>query len=117
MKDELAFVLEAQKFTLDRLTPGADPKDIFAHYNDFMHRGGRPMENRLYAHGQGYDMVERPLIRHDETLTIDKNMLLAVHPTYVTERTYSWICDNYLINDQGVVEPLHRFPQIITEIG
>ena len=29
MKDEFAFVLEAQKFTLDLLIPGADPADIF----------------------------------------------------------------------------------------
>ena len=116
MKDEFAFVLEAQRFTLDMLKPGADPRDIFERYNDFMKKNGRPQENRLYAHGQGYDMVERPLIRQDETMKIGKNMLFAVHPTYVTARTYSWVCDNWLINDQGEVEGLHKYPQQITEL-
>jgi Xaa-Pro aminopeptidase len=116
MKDEFAFVLEAQRFTLDMLKPGADPRDIFERYNEFMRKNGRPQENRLYAHGQGYDMVERPLIRQDETMKIGKNMLFAVHPTYVTERTYSWVCDNWLINDEGKVEGLHKYPQRITEL-
>ena len=116
MKDEFAFVLQAQKFTLELLQPGADPADIFARYNEFMRKGGRPQENRLYAHGQGYDMVERPLIRQDETLKVGPNMLFAVHPTYVTERTYSWVCDNWFVDDKGNVEALHKFPQQITEL-
>lgn len=116
MKDEFAFVLEAQRFTLDMMRPGADPAEIAARYNAFMREHKRPEEQRLYAHGQGYDMVERPLIRHDETMKIGRNMLFAVHPTYVTARTYSWVCDNWLINDAGEVEALHKFPQRITEL-
>lgn len=116
MKDEFAFVLDAQAFTLNLLEPGADPSEIFARYNEFMRKNGRPQEDRLYAHGQGYDMVERPLIRQDEKLKVTPNMLFAVHPTYVTERTYSWVCDNYLIDEKGNVDRLHRFPQQITEL-
>jgi hypothetical protein len=62
-------------------------------------------------------MVERPLIRHDETMAIRKNMNMVCHPTYVTERTYSWCCDNFLIGDSGVAEKLHKFPQKIVELG
>ena len=116
MRDEFAFVLEAQQFTLELLKPGAEPADVFERYNAFMRKNGRPEENRLYAHGQGYDMVERPLIRQDETLRIGRNMLFAVHPTYVTPGTYSWVCDNWLINDNGELEGLHKFPQRITEL-
>jgi Xaa-Pro aminopeptidase len=116
MRDEFAFVLQAQQFTLELLQPDADPADIFARYNAFMRKNGRPEETRLYAHGQGYDMVERPLIRHDETLKVGRNMLFAVHPTYVTARTYSWVCDNYLVDEHGKVEALHKFPQKITEL-
>src|SRR2546423_1233459 len=57
MKDEFAFVLEAQKFTLERLKPGASCRDIWESYNSFMKKNGRPEEKRLYCHGQGYDMV------------------------------------------------------------
>jgi Xaa-Pro aminopeptidase len=116
MKDEFAFVLEAQKFTLGLMQPGAKCSEIFAAYNAFMKKNKHPEEKRLHSHGQGYDMVERPLIRHDETMTIQKNMNMVCHPTYVTERTYSWCCDNFLIGDTGVVEKLHKFPQKIFEI-
>jgi Xaa-Pro aminopeptidase len=117
MKDEFAFVLEAQRFTLDMMKPGAKCSEIFAEYNAFMKKNGRPEEKRLHSHGQGYDMVERPLIRHDETMTIQKNMNMVCHPTYVTAGTYSWCCDNFLIGDTGVVEKLHKFPQKIFELG
>jgi Xaa-Pro aminopeptidase len=116
MKDEFAFVLEAQKFTLSLMRPGAKCSEIFAEYNAFMKRNKRPEEKRLHSHGQGYDMVERPLVRHDETMTIGKNMNMVCHPTYVTERTFSWCCDNFLIGDTGVAEKLHKFPQEIVEL-
>ena len=117
MKDEFAFVLEAQKVVLDLLRPGAACKDIFDAYNAFMRRNGRPEEKRLHCHGQGYDMVERPLIRFDETMPIQRNMNIVVHPTYVTARTFSWVCDNFLIGENGVAEKLHKFPQKIFELG
>jgi Xaa-Pro aminopeptidase len=117
MKDEFSFVLEAQRFTLNMLKPGASCKDIWEAYNQFMREKGRPEERRLHCHGQGYDMVERPLVRFDETMPIQKNIVFALHPTYVTARTYSWVCDNFLIGDNGVIEKLHRFPQKIFELG
>jgi len=116
MKDEFAFVLEAQKFMLDLLKPGASCKDIFEAYNAFMRENGRPEEKRLHCHGQGYDMVERPLVRFDEPMPIRKNMNIVVHPTYATARTFSWVCDNYLIGEEGVAEKLHAFPQKIFEL-
>jgi len=117
MKDEFAFVLEAQTFVLDRLKPGTLCKHVFESYNEFMRNNGRPEEKRLHCHGQGYDMVERPLIRFDETMAIQKNMNIVVHPTYTTARTFSWVCDNYLIGANGVAEKLHKFPQKIVELN
>ncbi|HEY8580644.1 MAG TPA: M24 family metallopeptidase [Beijerinckiaceae bacterium] len=116
MKDEFAFVLEARNHTLELLKPGASCKEIWEKHNAFMRRNGRPEEERLYCHSQGYDMVERPLVRFDETMTIEADMVLAVHPTYVTKTTYSWACDNYLVTAKGV-ERLHAFPETITELG
>jgi Xaa-Pro aminopeptidase len=117
MKDEFAFVIEAQQFTASLLKPGAACKDIWAAYNQYMREHGRPEEKRLHCHSQGYDMVERPLVRFDETMAIGRNMVLAAHPTYVTERTYSWACDNFLVGEAGGVEKLHKFPQKIVELG
>ena len=117
MKDEFAFVIQAQQFTTSLLKPGAACKDVWEAYNQYMREHGRPEEKRLHCHGQGYDMVERPLVRSDETMCIGKNMVLSAHPTYVTDRTYSWACDNFLVGATGVTEKLHKFPQKIFELG
>ncbi len=111
LKDEFAFALEARKFNLGLLKPGAPCKDVFAAYNDFMRKNGRPEEKRLHCHGQGYDLVERPLIRNDEPMTIAKDMNIVVHPTYIRGHVLSWVCDNYLIGPDGPGERLHRFPK------
>ena len=115
MQDEFAIVCEAQALSHTLLRPGASCRDIWDANNAFMRARGRPEETRVYAHGQGYDMVERPLVRFDETMTIGARMNLAVHPTYVTPTTYSWVCDNVIVHEHGV-EPIHRYPQRITEV-
>jgi Xaa-Pro aminopeptidase len=117
LKDEFAFALEARKFNLSLLKPGARCKQIFEEYNAFMRKNGRPEEKRLHCHGQGYDLVERPLIRQDEPMQIEKDMNIVVHPTYVRGRVLSWVCDNYLIGSNGPGERLHRFPEVISELG
>jgi Xaa-Pro aminopeptidase len=117
LKDEFAFALEARKFNLGLLKPGALSADIFAAYNDFMRKNGRPEEKRLHCHGQGYDLVERPLIRSDEPMAIAQDMNIVVHPTYIRGHVLSWVCDNYLIEADGPGERLHRFPEAITEVG
>jgi Xaa-Pro aminopeptidase len=117
MKDELAFCIEARKLTLDLLKPGAACKDIWDAFNDFMRKNGRPEETRLYCHGQGYDLVERPLVRNDEPWAIAKDMNIVVHPTYVHAGYLNWLCDNYLIGGNGPGERLHRFPEEVVEAG
>ncbi len=117
LKDEFAFALEARKFNLGLLKPGAPCADIFAAYNNFMRKNGRPEERRLHCHGQGYDLVERPLIRGDEPMTIAQDMNIVVHPTYIRGHVLSWVCDNYFIEANGPGERLHRFPEAITELG
>jgi Xaa-Pro aminopeptidase len=116
MQEQQAFVLEAQQFCLGLLKPGADPATIWHDYNRFMRDHGRPEEKRVHFHGQGYDMVERPLIRFDESMLIGRNMYFALHPAFSTERTYSWACDNFLLNSAGDIERLHQTPRIIFEV-
>ena len=107
---------ETQKVTLNLIKPGADPKEIAKANNDFLESKGRPPERRLYAHGQGYDLVERPAIRDDENMTLKANMNITVHPIIATDRVFAWVCDNYLITDSGVSECLHKTPQKIFEL-
>jgi len=114
--DEFQFTLEARRFTLERLIPGASSKEIFAAYNSFMTEHGRPEERRIHCHGQGYDMVERPLVRHDEPMEIAANINMVVHPMYMTETCMSWVCDNYIIGPDGPGERLHGFAEKIVEL-
>jgi Xaa-Pro aminopeptidase len=117
MREQQAFVLEAQEFCTRLLRPGADPAEIWETYNVFMREHGRSEEKRVHFHGQGYDMVERPLVRFDETMPIGANMYFALHPAFSMERTYSWACDNFLLNSEGQVERLHRLPRKLFELG
>jgi Xaa-Pro aminopeptidase len=118
--DELlaAFELakEAQQVTLDLLKPGADPNVLFAANNEFLSRNGLPEEKRLYAHGQGYDLVERPAVRDDEPMKLMANMNITVHPIVASKTAFAWVCDNYLITENGISECLHKTPKKIFEI-
>jgi len=116
MKDEFEFVMAARRFTLDRLRPGAACSDIWASYNAFLREHGKPEENRVHCHGQGYDMVERPIVRYDETMSIAPRMNLSMHPTYSTPTTYNWICDNFHVGESGAPRRLHAFPETLVEL-
>ncbi len=107
---------EAQKVTLRLLKPGAYPADIWRANNEFLVKNGQPPETRLFAHGQGYDLVERPAIRDDELMKIQARMNVTVHPIIGTNRIWVWVCDNYLVTESGI-ESLHKTPQEIFEVG
>ncbi len=114
--DALGVVLEAQQNTLKRLKPGARCKDVIQAHNLFMKGRGLAEEKRLYCHGQGYDMVERPLVREDEPMAIAQNMNIVVHPGIMNERVFMTNTDNYLIGADGPGECLHRTPKRILEV-
>jgi Xaa-Pro aminopeptidase len=114
--DGFETVKEAQAHTLARMKPGASCQEIAAAHDDFMRARGLPPELRLYCHGQGYDLVERPLVRFDETMALEENMNLAVHPGYQTASLFAVICDNYLIGRDGPSECLHRTEKKVFEV-
>lgn len=114
--DALGTILEAQQNTLEHLKPGASCKDVFEAHNAYMRSRGLPEENRLHCHGQGYDMVERPLIRHDEPMTILENMNIVVHPGLMNERVFMTNTDNYIIGPNGPGKCIHRTPKKILEV-
>lgn len=116
IKDALEMAKETQKATVKLLSPGADPAEIWRAHNDFLTKKGFPPETRLYAHGQGYDLVERPAIRHDEPMKLGAGMNITVHPIIGSERVWVWVCDNYLVGESGVNECLHKTPKEIFEV-
>jgi Xaa-Pro aminopeptidase len=108
---------EAQDYTLAMMKPGARPRDIANAHDEYMRKHGFEVEIRLYAHSQGYDMVERPMLRADETMPLEENMHFAVHPGYNTSTMWSTICDNYLVAAAGVGDCLHKTEKKIFEVG
>jgi Xaa-Pro aminopeptidase len=114
--DTFEAVKEAQAHSVSQIRPGASAKEIFAAHNAFMTARGLPPENRLYAHGQGYDMVERPLVRHDETMAIEPDMCLAVHPGFDNGECWAVICDNFIVHGNRAPEHIHRTPQKVFEV-
>lgn len=116
LKDHFQTVKEAQDHTLSLMRPGADPAEIARAHDAWMTARGLPPEKRLYAHGQGYDLVERPLIRADETMKLAANMNFAVHPGYDDGTVFAVICDNYIVTETGVSDCLHATPKKIFEI-
>jgi Xaa-Pro aminopeptidase len=116
LRDAFAVVCEAQKHTVGKLKPGAACPDIHASHDAFMKSCGAPPEQRLYGHSQGYDMVERPLLRRDETIPLAADMSVAVHPGFPTKTNFVFICDNFLIHQDGSVEHMHKAEQKIYEI-
>jgi len=116
LEEQCELAIKAQKLTLSLLKPGADPAAIFKANNDFMKSIGYPEEKRIFAHGMGYDMVERPAIDCGETMKIAARMNIAVHPSVVSAKAAGWVCENYIIAETGENECLHKTVQKIFEI-
>src|SRR5262249_46365477 len=109
-------VLDAQHYTADLLKPGAKFSDVFKDYNAYMRKRGLPEEGRVHCHSQGYDVVERPLARSEETMLVEKDMNIGIHPAIGAERVFATISDNFLTRSDGSTERLHKTPQQIFEL-
>ena len=106
--DAMGGAIEAQKVSLDLLKPGTSCKDLWDANNEFLAKRGYQPERRLYAHGQGYDLVERPAIRYDEPMKIQAGMNLTIHPFAITDNAWAVVTDNYLVTETGASECLHK---------
>ena len=111
-----AAVIDTQRYALSLLKPGAACSEVHELHNKYLRNHGLPAERRLNMHGMGYDMVERPLIRHDEDMSIAEHMAMVCHPSVMNDRMFVHNTDMYLIEKQGVSECLHRTPKTIIEV-
>ncbi|MCC6474063.1 MAG: aminopeptidase P family protein [Burkholderiales bacterium] len=99
-----------QKLAASLLEPGVRPGEVFRKVNEFLAGKGQVPEGRTNAHGQGYDLVERPLFCEEETMPLAAGMVVALHPLAANERAFALCCDDYLIRN-GAAERLHKTPQ------
>lgn len=116
LRDAHASVLAAQRFALDLLKPGVACADIFAQHNAWLREHGMNEERRISIHGMGYDMVERPLIRNDEPMSIEEHMAIVVHPGILNQRMFVHNTELYLIESDGPGPCLHKTPREIVEL-
>ncbi len=114
--DGFEIVKQAQQHTVQALKPAASCAQLALAHDRFMQQKGVPPESRVYAHSQGYDLIERPLVRSDETMGLEKGMNMVVHPAYSTPSMFVHICDNYLVETDEASECLHKTPKKIFEL-
>jgi Xaa-Pro aminopeptidase len=117
LQDAFGTALEAQQVSLRMLKPGASCKEIWDANSAFLESKGYLPERRLYAHGQGYDLVERPLIRYDEPMKIMEGMNLTVHPNAISKTIWAGVTDNYIVTKDGLSDCIHKTPKEILVIS
>ena len=116
VQDAHGAALEVQKMNVERLKPGTDPKELWHMTNDYLKKKGYAPNLRLYAHGQGLPLVERPLIRYNETWKIKAGMNITLHPRAVSKTAWATVCENWMVGEDGAGECLHKTPQEVIVI-
>lgn len=116
LRDTYEKVMDAQRYALSLLKPGASCAEIHRRHNEYLRSLQLPEERRVAMHGMGYDMVERPLIRDDEDMHLAQHMAIVCHPGMINARMFVHNTDIYLIEAEGVSECLHRTPKRIIEL-
>ncbi|MBC2667002.1 M24 family metallopeptidase [Novosphingobium flavum] len=117
LQDMFGLALEAQDFTMTLLEPGRACAGIFDEYNAWMESRGQQPERRVHCHGQGYDVVEAPLIRQDETMVLGANTNIGFHPAITSGKQLFTCCDNIFVGEGGAIERLHKTPRAIVELN
>ncbi|MDH3287531.1 MAG: M24 family metallopeptidase [Betaproteobacteria bacterium] len=106
VEEAYALVKEARKILAANLKPGVVPGVALKASDEFLKSKGCPPEERVAGHGQGLDLVERPVVRYEETAMLEPGMVISLHPTAKTKHASACIADTYVIGNSGAV-PLY----------
>lgn len=108
---------EMQHSIIKMYTPGTACADIYAQHNKERADRNFPPEKRIFSHGQGYNLVERPLIRDDEPMKLEAGMNFACHPGAGDGKTvFATMCDNFIVKASGAPERIHKTEQKVFEV-
>lgn len=113
LQEQFEAAQKAQNIILGMLKPGTSPGEIWDNHNRYLTNSGYMEETRVFAHGQGYNSIERPSIDHGEPTKIKAGMNIAVHPAVMSGRAYAQVCENYIVTETGNAECLSQIPQQI----
>ena len=116
LRDAFAVVVEAQKHTVKNLKIGAQPAEIYAAHNDYMKSRQRPLG--------AASLRPQPGLRPRGTSALTRRRDHAARRQHehggasgLLHRTnFAFVCDNFLIKEDGSVEHLHKTEQKIWEL-
>ncbi len=114
-QDAFGISVEAMEMIVENMIPGAEPKDLFHLYRDFIKKKGYFPAARAFGHGQGLSLVDRPCLWHNEPWKLKAGMNMAIHPPALRQDGAGFVCNNFMINENGT-EELHKFPKELVVI-
>ena len=82
---------------------GATCASALAASDDYLASQKCPRETRICGHGQGTDLLERPLIRNEEDVVLKTGMVLALHPMAKMPKSMISLSDDYRVTPSGAV--------------
>ena len=100
-------VKEARAIMAKNCKPGVMPSVALDASDEFLKGRGCPPESRVGGHGQGLDLVERPVIRREEPAKFEVGMVVVFHPTARTKNAMASLSDTYVITNSGAV-PIYK---------
>lgn len=107
LQEAWEIVKEARAIMAANLKPGAVPDVALDASDAFLRSKGCPPESRVAGHGQGLDLVERPVVRPEEPAKLEVGMVVSLHPTARTKHAAACISDTYVITGSGAV-PMYK---------
>lgn len=106
LQEAHAIVKEARSVLAANLKPGTVPGVALEASDGLLKKKGCPPESRVAGHGQGLDLVERPVVRPEETAKLQAGMVISLHPTAAIKHISACLADTYVIGNSGAV-PLY----------
>ena len=98
--DAYAAVVEAEEAGVKMLVPGNRACDVFNAIKEVVDRRGYNIAQHP-GHGQGYDMVEPPIISEYDMTELKAGMMI-IHPRFLTPSGRKvWISDSHIIHESG----------------
>ena len=107
LQEAYEIVKEARNIMADNCKPGLMPEVALDASNKFLISRGCPPETRVAGHGQGVDLVERPILDPSDTAKLEVGMVISLHPTAHTKHAMACLADTYVITNSGAV-PLYK---------
>ena len=106
LQEAMEIAKEARHIMEQNCKPGLLPGVALDASDEFLKSKGCPGEHRVGGHGQGLDLVERPVFHRDEPAKLEEGMVVSLHPTAETKHALACLADTYVITNSGAV-PLY----------